>query len=262
MRLTADSASCNHDFCCCPRRSVLENPVTQKQPKECVTKYKVNLPKLRHYNTFGSERLKMARESDFNWEDDLMTKWVIFYEVIVREFWRKWDGGRVRFICITLRHAQMKNIKRIANAVQYNIILLFSFSIILIALSVAKVIIWSHWQCNFLITRLDDLFCRYCPVTPLYTGATRGKSPTWLDWPSLTGQIMENRNPGRSRKNGASPIRLIIRRLLWMISKGKNPFRHERAYDDFVVLWLHINQKEVIKECVYMCQMVAQFGTR
>ena len=35
MRLTADSASCNHDFCCCPRRSVLENPVTQKQPKEC-----------------------------------------------------------------------------------------------------------------------------------------------------------------------------------------------------------------------------------
>ena len=37
----------------------------------------------------------MARESDFNWEDDLMTKWVIFYEVIVREFWRKWDGGRV-----------------------------------------------------------------------------------------------------------------------------------------------------------------------
>ena len=227
MLLTADSASCNHDFCCCPRRSVLENPVTQKQLKECVTKYKVNLPKLRHYNTFGSERLKMARESDFNWEDDLMTKWVIFYD-IVREFWR----------------------------------MFFSFSILLIALSVAKVIIWSHWQCNFLITRLDDLFCRYCPVTPLYTGATRGKSPTWLDWPSLTGQIMENRNPGRSRKNGASPIRLIIRRLLWMISKGKNPFRHERAYDDFVVLWLHINQKEVIKECVYMCQMVAQFGTR
>ena len=74
MRLTADSASCNHDFCCCPRRSVLENPVTQKQPKECDW-----LPKLRHYNTFGSERLKMARESDFNWEDDLMTKWVIFF---------------------------------------------------------------------------------------------------------------------------------------------------------------------------------------
>ena len=139
MRLTADSASCNHDFCCCPRRSVLENPVTQKQPKEYVTKYKVDLPKLRHYNTFGSERLKMARESDFNWEDDLMTKWVIFYEVIVGD-----HGGRVRFICITLRHAQMKNIKRIANAVQYNIILLFPFSIILIALSVAKVIIWSH----------------------------------------------------------------------------------------------------------------------
>lgn len=110
MRLTADSASCNHDFCCCPRRSVLENPVTQKQPKEYVTKYKVDLPKLRHYNTFGSERLKMARESDFNWEDDLMTKWVIFYEVIVREFWR----------------------------------MFFSFSILLIALSVAKVIIWSH----------------------------------------------------------------------------------------------------------------------
>ena len=228
MRLTADSASCNHDFCCCPRRSVLENPVTQKQPKGCVTKYKVDLPKLRHYNTFGSERLKMARESDFNWEDDLMTKWVIFYEVIVREFWR----------------------------------IFFSFSFLLIALSVAKVIIWSHWQCNFLITRLDDLFCRYCSVVPLYTGATRGKSPTWLDWPSLTGQIMENRNPGRSRKNGASPIRLIIRRLLWMISKDKDPFRHERAHGDFVVLWLLINQKEVIKECVYMCQMVAQFGTR
>ena len=227
MRLTADSASCNHDFCCCPRRSVLENPVTQKQPKECVTKYKVDLPKLRHYNTFGSERLKMARESDFNWEDDLMTKWVIFYD-IVREFWR----------------------------------MFFSFSILLIALSVAKVIIWSHWQCNFLITRLDDLFCRYCSVVPLYTGATRGKSPTWLDWPSLTGQIMENRNPGRSRKNGASPIRLIIRRLLWMISNDKDPFRHERAHGDFVVLWLLINQKEVIKECVYMCQMVAQFGTR
>ena len=45
--------------------------------------HKVNLPKLRHYNTFGSERLKMARESDFSWEDDLMTKWVIFYEVFV-----------------------------------------------------------------------------------------------------------------------------------------------------------------------------------
>ena len=110
MRLTADSASCNLDFCCCPRRSVLENPVTQKQPKECVTKYKVDLPKLRHYNTFGSERLKMARESDFNWEDDLMTKWVIFYKVIVREFWR----------------------------------MFFSFSILLIALSIAKVIVWSH----------------------------------------------------------------------------------------------------------------------
>ena len=51
----------------------------------------------------------MARESDFNWEDDLMTKWVIFYD-IVREFWR----------------------------------MFFSFSILLIALSVAKVIIWSH----------------------------------------------------------------------------------------------------------------------
>ena len=188
----------------------------------------IDLPKLRHYNTFGSERLKMARESDFNWEDDLMTKWVIFYKVIVREFWR----------------------------------MFFSFSILLIALSVAKVIIWSHWQCNFLITRLDDLFCRYCSVVPLYTGATRGKSPTWLDWPSLTGQIMENRNQGRSRKNGASPIRLIIRRLLWMISRENDPFRHERAHDDFVVLWLLINQKEVIKECVYMCQMVAQFGTR
>ena len=70
----------------------------------------IDLPKLRHYNTFGSERLKMARESDFNWEDDLMTKWVIFYKVIVREFWR----------------------------------MFFSFSILLIALSVAKVIIWSH----------------------------------------------------------------------------------------------------------------------
>ena len=177
-------------------------------------------------------------------------------------FWRKWDGGRVGFICITVRHAQMKYIKKFAHVLQYNIILLFSFSILLIALRIAKVIVWSHWQCNFLITRLDDLFCRYCSVAPLYTGATRGKSPTWLDWQSLTGQIMENRNQGRSRKNGASPIRLIIRRLLWMTSREKDPFRHERAHDDFVVLWLLINQKEVIKECVYMCQMVAQFGTR
>ena len=120
------------------------------------------------------------------------------------------------------------------------------------------IFLWS----DCLITRLDDLFCRYCSVVPLYTGATRGKSPTWLDWQSLTGQIMENRNQGRSRKNGASPIRLIIRRLLWMTSREKDPFRHERAHDDFVVLWLLINQKEVIKECVYMCQMVAQFGTR
>ena len=78
--------------------------------------------KLRHYNTFGSDRLKMARESDFNWEDDLMTKWVIFYKVIVREFWR----------------------------------MFFSFSILLIALSIAKVIVWSHWQCNFLVIRLFD----------------------------------------------------------------------------------------------------------
>ena len=108
--------------------------------------------------------------------------------------------------------------------------------------------------------RIDCTIVKF--VVPLYTGATRGKSPTWLDWPSPTGQIMENRNPGRSRKNGASPIRLIIRRLLWMISNDKDPFRHERAHDDFVVLWLLINQKEVIKECVYMCQMVAQFGTR
>ena len=71
-------------------------------------------------------------------------------------FWRKWDGGRVGFICITVRHAQMKYIKKFAHAIQYNIILLFTFSILLIALSIAKVIVWSHWQCNFLVIRLFD----------------------------------------------------------------------------------------------------------
>ena len=83
----------------------------------------------------------------------------------------------------------------------------------------SEIFLWS----DCLIIRFDDIFCRYCSVAPLYTGATRGKSPTWLDWPSLTGQIMENRNQGRSRKNGASPIRLIIRRLLWMTSREKVP---------------------------------------
>ena len=183
-------------------------------------------------------------------------------------FWRKWDGGRVRFICITVRHAQMKNIKRIANAVQSNIIQLFSFSILLKVLSVAKVIFCSHWQWNFLVIRLFDYQIRWylLPILLSCTFVHRSYQRQESHLARLAkshGANYGKPKPGSESEKRSFAYQVDYQKAAVNDFQGQGTlWRHERAHDDFVVLWLLINQKEVIKECVYMCQMVAQFGTR
>ena len=73
--LTADRAKCNPHFCCCSTRQTrtwaqsLRSELTRR--RLCIG-----------WNWLQDRRERrrvttMARESDFNWEDDLMTKWVI-----------------------------------------------------------------------------------------------------------------------------------------------------------------------------------------
>ena len=122
-------------------------------------------------------------------------------------------------------------------------------------------------------------------------GATRGRSPTLPSLRGRTGETTENLNRDQSRRNAVLPIRLdnvyvYVYCLSGWIMLHMLPIRLDNVEDFLtytksllsvlctmltcycpyltciICLKYLIKQKEVIKECVNICQMVAQFGTR
>ena len=203
--LTADRAKCNPHFCCSTRQTrawvqSLRSELTRR--RQCIG-----------WNWLQDRRERlivttMARESDFNWEDDLMTKWVI---------------SLLSLLCgISLSVEQHIYLKQPTNT--------------------NKLRSTTNKQTNNQLYHGQEL--PEAGVPPFKAGkvsrARLRKTETRLG-------VRETEHCLSGRQWGYCADVDIFFLHIFLLLKSEHCF---------------IVQKEVIKECVHMCQMVAQFGTR
>ena len=204
--LTADRAKCNPHFCCCSTR----------QTRTWVQSLRSELTRRRlciGWNWLQDRRERrrvttMARESDFNWEDDLMTKWVISLLSL--------------FCGISLSVEQHIYLKQPTNT--------------------NKLRSTTNKQTNN--QRYHGQELPEAGVPPFKAGkvsrARLRKTETRLG-------VRETEHCLSGQQWGYCADLDIFFLHIFLLLKSEHCF---------------IVQKEVIKECVHMCQMVAQFGTR